>query len=133
MARVLFSKTVQDNAGNIQPEARVRVFVHGTSTLVDVYDVETGGSPLSQPLSVDSQATLWFFVEPGRYDLELTIPLGVTIDPIDLRGFTLPVTPTPPEIFVQAADPSPVAYPAIWFQTGQYLDPDLVDMFVNVP
>lgn len=85
MPRALYTKCIQDNAGNIQPEARVRVFNQGLSTQVSVYDVVSGGLPLTQPLSVDSLAFLTFYIEPGLYDLEITIPLGVDIWPFEIR------------------------------------------------
>lgn len=67
----------------------VYVYEVGTSTPVNVYAAQSGGSPLSQPLSSDSTGTFSFWTAPGPVDLVMS---GTGLAPVT-RTIMVPADP----------------------------------------
>jgi hypothetical protein len=72
MARVEINETVDRvNAGTLTPGAGNKAYVYlpGTTTQTTVYTADTGGSPVTQPLTVDAYGRIDGYVNEGAYDL----------------------------------------------------------------
>lgn len=64
-------------AGLLAPAAgaTARVYAHGTTTPVPVYEAETGSTELTQPLAITATGTIPGYVEPGQR-LTIAVVLG---------------------------------------------------------
>lgn len=77
MPRVQIGKTVIDTAGNVQAGVDVYVYDIDTVSEATVYQDDSSGTTLSQPLSTDSNGIVPGWVEEGAYDISVG---GVTTE-----------------------------------------------------
>ena len=77
MTRSIHQFYTRKETGEIVPNAEVTVNFAG-STEAPIYDAETGGSLISQPLIATASAKAVFYIEPGVYDIESKDPILLT-------------------------------------------------------
>lgn len=72
LSRGKITDVVFDRLGNAQAGASINVYAVGTTTPVNVYAAQAGGSPLTQPLSTDLDGTFEFWAAPGAVDVKMS-------------------------------------------------------------
>jgi hypothetical protein len=75
--RPLWNLVIQDQAGLIQPGARVTVLLAGTSTLASLWAFDDV-TPLPNPVTADGEGRLSVRLAAGLYDLGITVSGGGT-------------------------------------------------------
>jgi hypothetical protein len=105
MARSPFFIEVKDSAGNIVTGAAVELRNRATGLLATVYQAETGGTTLSNPLTVDAFGRAVGWVDRGDYNARVAgtglVPYTIPIDAapagdrdIDITWLHRSVSPT---------------------------------------
>lgn len=64
--------TVQDDDGNIYPNAQITVFSEDSEGLATLYSDRAGTTPLSNPFNADSDGFVQFFAPGGAYRIDAT-------------------------------------------------------------
>jgi len=77
MTRSVRSFYSTDETGAIIPQAEISVNFAGGAE-APIYTVNSGGTPVSQPLISTSSGKAVFYVEPGVYDIESKDPISLT-------------------------------------------------------
>jgi len=78
-----FNRTICDTTtGIIVPFARVEVFDQVSGTKPDLFSVETGGSPISNPMTATALGFAGFFLEPGQYRFVASTAGGTVVSEI---------------------------------------------------
>lgn len=69
MSRVPVDVTIRSKAGRVQANVDLNIYERGTTTPVTVYEEESGGTTLTQPLTTNSEGQVEAWVEEGPLDL----------------------------------------------------------------
>lgn len=77
MTRSIYQFYTRATTGEIVPNAEVSVFFAGAGE-APIYDAETGGSLITQPLIATTSAKAVFYIEPGIYDVQSKDPILLT-------------------------------------------------------
>jgi hypothetical protein len=78
-----FNRTICDTTtGIIVPFARVEVFEQVSGNKPDLFSVETGGLPISNPMTATSLGFAGFFLDPGQYRFVASTAGGTIVSEI---------------------------------------------------
>lgn len=74
MARAVFSETIANGEGQPIASGTIEVRARSDNSLADLYDAETGGNALSNPLDIEAadDGLAEFWVEEGEYSVTVT-------------------------------------------------------------
>ncbi len=65
-----YQDVAQDRTGRVIAGATVSVYLQGTTTAATLYSTEAGASK-GNPVTADNNGLFWFYIEEGRYDLDI--------------------------------------------------------------
>lgn len=79
MARVQIKRAVQNTVGDAQVGLSVTITIAGTANQAVIYQDETTGTTIAQPLVTDASGYIPGWIDEGAYDMSVGAPISTTL------------------------------------------------------